>query len=79
MIPELLITTNKLLQHNIHIIIIKGPYFNYVSMFRQNIIKVGTKSWLLTYFEPTFIHWLCFEKRELVFIMAVFLAIAVGN
>ena len=36
-----------------------------ILQFRQNIIMVGSKSWLLQQynFEPIFIHWLCFEER----------------
>ena len=39
-----------------------------ILQFRQNIIKVSSKSWLLTYSSNiNFIHWLCFEERELTF------------
>ena len=39
-----------------------------ILQFRQNIIKVSSKSWLLTYSSNiNFIHWLCFEERELNF------------
>ena len=40
-----------------------------ILQFRQNIIKVRTKSWLLTCSSNitfTFIHWLCFEERAKV-------------
>ena len=43
-----------------------------ILQFKQNIIKVGWKSWLLTCSSNitlrlcTFIHWLCFEERAKV-------------